>query len=202
MSSRESFENVVGKVARDAKAEILSSLEEAYKDALEIVEYEGREAAVKAAEIPQSKDRQAGTLRRRIIGGAELEARNRSLQLVEETVNRVFEGSLKRLNDLSSVKGYDKSLKRLLEEGVDAIGGDEFLIHTNSNDQDMLKKISREVETSRKVKIKLSSKPLDCRGGVQVMNSDGSVIYDNTVEARLERLKPLLRKQISDMLTK
>ncbi len=202
MSGKEAFENVVGKVANDAKAEILSSLEDAYKDALELVEYEERETAVKAAEIPQSKDRQADTLKRRIIGGAELKARNRTLQLIEETVNRVFEESLKKLDNLSSIKGYDKSLKRLLEEGVDAIGGSEFLIYGNSQDKDRLKKISREVEKSLKVKIKLSSKTLNSRGGVQVMNSDGTVIYDNTIEARLERLKPFLRKQISDMLTK
>lgn len=202
MSGREAFENVVGKVAKDVQKEIIASLDEAYKDALEMVEAEERETILRAAEIPQSKDRQADTLRRRIIGGAELKARNRSLQILEEAVNRIFEESLKRLENLSSKKGYERSLKKFLEEGVEAIGGEEFIVSANSADLGMLKRFSPEVEKSEGVKIKLSSKALGCRGGVQVMNIDGSVIYDNTVEARLERLKPLLRKQISDLLTK
>lgn len=202
MSSREAFGNVIGKVAKDAEADILSSLEEAYKEALEIVETEAKDAALKVAVIPQSKDRQAETLRRRIIGGTELKARNKTLQLIEEGVNKVFEESLKRMENLSSTKGYEKSLKRLLEESVDAIGGGEIIAHSNSVDKEMLKKIAHEVEKSRGVKIKLSSETLTCRGGVQVMSKDGSMIYDNTVEARLERLKPHLRKEIADIFTK
>jgi V/A-type H+-transporting ATPase subunit E len=93
-------------------------------------------------------------------------------------------------------------MKRHLEEGLDAIGGEEYTISCNTKDVNLLKRISKEVQKTRGINIKLSSKSIACKGGVQIMNRDGSVIFNNTVEARLERFKPLLRKQISDMLTK
>ena len=202
MSSREAFENVVGKVVEDYKAEIMMTLEKTYKDSLGIVEDMARVATVEAAEIARSEDRQAEALRKRILLGAELEARTRSLKLVEDIFNNIFEDFLNRLANLSSDKGYGASLKRLLEEGLDAIGGDEFVIYANSSDADLLKRITYEVEKSRKVRIKLSTKTLSCKGGVRISNNDGSVMYDNTLEMRLERLKPLLRKQLSNILKK
>ncbi|MDP7658113.1 MAG: V-type ATP synthase subunit E [Nitrososphaerales archaeon] len=202
MNNKEAFDNVVSKVVNDVKREILLSLENSHNDALEIIEKTEQETNIKAAEILQSVDKLGDTLHSKIIGKAELKARNNSLQLIEETINKIFEASLKGLVNISSNKSYDKSMKKLLEEGLDAIGGKEFNISCNTKDVDLLKNISKEIQKTRKINIELSSKNLNCMGGVQVMNSDGSVIFNNTVEVRLERFKPLLRKQISDMLTK
>ena len=202
MNNKEAFDNVVSKVVNDVKREILLSLENSHNDALEIIEKTEQETNIKAAEILQSVDKLGDTLHSKIIGNAELKARNNSLQLIEETINKIFEASLKGLVNISSNKSYDKSMKKLLEEGLDAIGGKEFNISCNTKDVDLLKNISKEIQKTRKINIELSSKNLNCMGGVQVMNSDGSVIFNNTVEVRLERFKPLLRKQISDMLTK
>jgi|TARA_B100001964_G_scaffold152617_1_gene167975 V/A-type H+-transporting ATPase subunit E len=202
LNNKEAFDNVVSKVVNDVKREILLSLENSHNDALEIIEKTEQETNIKAAEILQSVDKLGDTLHSKIIGKAELKARNNSLQLIEETINKIFEASLKGLVNISSNKSYDKSMKKLLEEGLDAIGGKEFNISCNTKDVDLLKNISKEIQKTRKINIELSSKNLNCMGGVQVMNSDGSVIFNNTVEVRLERFKPLLRKQISDMLTK
>jgi V/A-type H+-transporting ATPase subunit E len=202
MNSREAFENVVGKVARDVQSEISVSLQEDYKDALAIIDTEEKDAIAKAEEAPHLRERQVEILRRRIIGSAELKARNMSLQVLDDTVNRAFDESLKKLRDISSKNGYDKSLKLFLEEGINAIGGEEFIATVRAADHDLLKKITREVESKLGVTIKVASESLECVGGVQVKNKDGSVIYDNTFEARLERLKPLLRKEISELLTK
>ena len=202
MNNKEAFDNVVSKVVNDVKREILLSLENSHNDALEIIEKTEQETNIKAAEILQSVDKEGDTLRRRIIGNTELKARNKSLQLIEETVNKIFAESLKGLNDISSNKNYDKSMKRHLEEGLDAIGGEKYTVSCDTKDVDLLNKISKEVQETRGVKIKLSSKSISCNGGVKIMNHDGSVIFNNTVEVRLERFKPLLRKQISDMLTK
>jgi V/A-type H+-transporting ATPase subunit E len=202
MSVKEAFDNVIGKVADATKDEIISDLEISYKEALDIIVKEERETALRASEIPLSKNRTAEILKRRIIGAAELKARNRSLQILEDTINKIFEETLKKISDISFVKNYDESLKNLLDEGVKAIGGKEFQIYSNNNDKDRLVKIINKYRKDKKVNINLSQKKLNCRGGVQVTNINGTAIYDNTFEARLKRLKPLLRKEISDLLTK
>lgn len=202
MSSKKAFDNVVGKVINNTKSEILLNLEQTYSDISLIFENAESEADIKSTEILQSIDRQGDILQRRIIGNAELKARNMSLQLIEDTVNKIFEKSMKQLESVSSNKGYDISVKKLLEEGIDAIGGNNFIISCNSKDTDLLKKIINKVEKEKKVNLKLSLNSINCMGGVQIMNNSKSVIFNNTVEARLNRFKPLLRKQISDMFTK
>lgn len=202
MSSKKAFDNVVGKVINNSKSEILLNLEQTYSDVSLIFENAESEADIKSNEILQSIDRQGDILQRRIIGNAELKARNMSLQLIEDTVNKIFEKSMEKLETVSSNKGYDISMKKLLEEGIDAIGGNNFIISCNSKDTDLLKKIINKVEKEKKVNLKLSLNSINCMGGVEIMNNSKSVIFNNTVEARLNRFKPLLRKQISDMFTK
>jgi len=202
LTVRASLENVIGKVAKEALQEMLSSLDKEYRDILATIEAEERESASKVAEILRGGDRQAETIKRRIISRAELDARNRSIRLLEEAVNRVFEESLKVFERQSLGKRYKKALMRLLEEGVEAIGAGEVVVAGSSRDRDALRKAAYTVEKSRGVKITVSRKPLNCIGGVYITSVDGSMIYDNTVEARLERLKPLLRKEIFDMMLK
>ncbi len=43
----------------------------------------------------------------------------------------------------------------------------------------------------------LSQETIECLGGVKVKSKDGSMTFDNTVDARIERLKPLIRKEIA-----
>jgi len=202
VKEREILDNVVGKVVNEAKSEILSDLEKTFNEAIESINYQKQEISIKAAEIPQSKERQAEILNRRIIGGAELKVRNSSLEIVEETVNSVFDQSLKRLSDPSSFKSYRNSLRRYLEEGIEAIGGNEFIILSNSNDYELLRDISKDIEKKIDVKITISSEKINCRGGVQVMNKDKTIKYDNTLESRLDRLRSVLRKEIADIITK
>ena len=43
----------------------------------------------------------------------------------------------------------------------------------------------------------LSSETIDCLGGVKVKSKDGTMTFDNTLDAKIERLKPLIRKDIA-----
>ena len=44
---------------------------------------------------------------------------------------------------------------------------------------------------------KLSSDTIDCIGGIIAKSKDGTMKFDNTLDARIERLKPLIRKEIA-----
>jgi V/A-type H+-transporting ATPase subunit E len=47
----------------------------------------------------------------------------------------------------------------------------------------------------------LEEKSIDTIGGVVITSLDGSVRFDNTFEARLERMRPSLRMEVSETLT-
>ncbi|MBQ04374.1 hypothetical protein CL673_06670, partial [Candidatus Bathyarchaeota archaeon] len=72
----------------------------------------------------------------------------------------------------------------------------------NSSSQKSLKTAVGQVEKLRKIRIKIDRAIVDTKGGVVMRSIDGSRQYDNTVEARLLRLKPLLRRQIVQLIEK
>ena len=198
MSVLEAVESTVKKVVEEALQEMMSSLTDAYKEAVDVVDVAEQETILEVSKILEGKDRQGETLRRQIIGGAELTARNRSLQLIEEGVNNVFKEALQRLEDIASHKGYAGAMKKLLEESIDAIGGESLVVSGNKRDLEVLKKVAEEVGRERGVKIKVE-KPIKTSGGIKAMTPDGSILYDNTFEARIERLRPVLRKEIAGL---
>ena len=64
-----------------------------------------------------------------------------------------------------------------------------------------MKKIIADLQKkSSKVKVSMSSQPIDVIGGIRVKSGDGSMTYDNTIDSRIERLKPLIRKNIAQLL--
>ena len=47
----------------------------------------------------------------------------------------------------------------------------------------------------------VSDQHTDVLGGIRIKSSDGKFMtYDNTLDSRIERLKPLIRKNIAQML--
>jgi len=66
------------------------------------------------------------------------------------------------------------------------------MVYTNSKDQDVVKPLLSKYSGSE-----LSSETIDCLGGVEIKSKDGFMSFNNTIDARLERMKPLIRKEIA-----
>ena len=88
-----------------------------------------------------------------------------------------------------------------IDESVSSVGSDEVVIEANKNDAELVKKIIADVQKRKSnIKVSLSDKPIEAIGGIRVRSGDGSMSYDSTIDSRIERLKPLIRKNISQML--
>ena len=192
-------ENVIKKVINEAKEEIKIILDEGLNNSVESLEKAKIDTNIEVENIIDSKEKQADMTERRILGSAELESRNKSLEVVEESINEVFKEALNKLKESVKTDDYKKALKNFLEEGLDAVGSDNLVVFSNKKDSTLLKDITKEIVGKRNVKISLNKETIDCIGGVQLKTPDGSVFYDNTIEARLERLRPLLRKDIASL---
>jgi len=67
-------------------------------------------------------------------------------------------------------------------------------------DQQIVQKVIDRISMENKVKISRGPTLLsNSIGGVTISSADGFVTFDNTYEARLERVKPALRKQIAKL---
>lgn len=195
--SAATFEGTINKVADEAMREVMNGLKEGYQEAMAFLDDVERETLQEASRTLSEKSRQAETLKRQVIGSAELKTRNMVLQLIEEGVEKVFSEAKKRLEEMAAREEYKTALKRLVEESLEMIGAEELIILGNSRDIPLLKKLADEISKKKRVKLKVEGKPIKTCGGLKLSTPDGTVMYDNTFEARLERLRPVLRRDVA-----
>lgn len=186
------------KVAAEFEIELLAELQRGKEQALSKVEASRRETEVAVTRILESSVKQGDSLRRQIIGAAELEARNAQLKTLEKAVVDVFEAAVNELREGFGAS-YEASLTRLVKEGLEVIGS-EVKVYCRSEDKKTVSAILRKLGDNQ-FKLVLEEKSIDAIGGVVLTSMDGSVKLDNTFEARLERMRPTLRMQVSATLT-
>ena len=187
------------KVSDEFESEVLADLQEGRGQALALVEAAKTEALEAVAKILQTGTKQAESLKRQIVGAAELEVRNSQLEAMEDAVNEAFRTAVRNIPKTSPAR-YEKSIIKLIEEGVDAMGP-KASVTCSADDRKIVASAVRKLNKGR-VKLTVDPKGLSSVGGVVLTTADGSVRFDNTFEARLERMRPDLRKEVAALLTR
>ncbi|MFL6308638.1 MAG: V-type ATP synthase subunit E [Nitrososphaera sp.] len=202
MSSNSALENTIGKVLVQKEAELISQIDSAYQESLDNLESSREQLESERTRIVEAARKQAENLKRQIIGSARLAARNQELLTIENAVNKAFEEAKKKLQTLSNTDSYKELLKHMVEESFSAVGGSNtVIIECNKNDTELAKKAVSELKDSGKVQqAQVSDQHIAALGGIRIKSSDGTMSYDNTLDSRIERLKPLIRKNIAQML--
>lgn len=185
------------KVSGEFEAEVLAAFESGRKETLAKVEAVRRETADAVAKIVETSVKQAESAKRQIIGTAELQARNSQLKAIERGVNEAFEGATKEISEYTG-SDSEKVLARLISEGLDIIGP-RANVRCAARDRKAAASAIRKL--SGKEKVTLDEEAVETIGGVVLTTPDGSVRFDNTFEARLERMRPELRKEVAAILT-
>jgi V/A-type H+-transporting ATPase subunit E len=186
------------KVSEEFESEVLADLQEGRSQARATVESARKEAAAAVQKILETSVKQAESLKRQIIGAAELESRDAQLRSMEKAVNEVFGLAVEELK-AGSGSAYQRALGRLVQEGLDVIGP-RAKISCSSRDRNTVAAAVRTLNGG-KVKLTLDDESIETIGGVVLLTPDGSVRFDNTFEARLERSKSTLRKEVAGILT-
>ena len=136
--------------------------------------------------------KEADKIEKQIVGGSDIEARNKQLLALESSVNRVFTTALEQITNSDRNSDYANLINSLLEESTQILGTTEVKVFTNSKDRDTVQSA-----LSRFPGSELSSENIDCIGGVKLESKVGSMKFDNTIDAKIDRLKPLIRKEIA-----
>ena len=203
MSSNSALEHMISKVLFQKEAELLSQLDSAYQESLNNLESSRGRLEAERTRIVEAARKQAENLRRQIIGSARLAARNQELLTIENAVNNAFDEAKKKLQAQSSKESYQELMKGIIEESISAVGGsNEVIIECNKNDAELVRKITKssDLQGKSKVQARVSDQHIEVLGGIRIKSADGTMTYDNTLDSRIERLKPLIRKNIAQML--
>ncbi|HJM46066.1 MAG TPA: V-type ATP synthase subunit E family protein [Candidatus Nitrosopelagicus sp.] len=192
MSSNSALESTIDQVLERNSSEfsqsLKNSLEDAQKtlsDALPMLEEEYEK-------IISDGKKEADKIEKQIVGSADLEARNKSLLIVQESTEKVLEKAKEKIANMERNSEYSSLITKLLTEATSALNTSDVIVYTNSKDKDVVQSAVSNISGAE-----LSNDPIDCMGGVKVTSKDGSMSFDNTIDARIELLKPLIRKDIA-----
>ncbi len=201
MSIKEGLSAIASELLGDAQGEAEATIVDAEKQAKEALQAAKQQADQSYQSIVSQAKAQAETEKRKILSLAEVEIRNRILKIKEEIVDAAFNRSVEKLNAFVKTKQYRDYFLRLVEDSSKKIGFKYLIIHVNAKDKAWLKQVSLD-NLSRKVQleIKLSDQAENFIGGVRIETADGKILYDNTIDNRLQELKPYLRGEVAKIL--
>lgn len=192
MASDSALERTIDKILGQTESNILSSLNEALTESQQKLENSTKTLEQEYDQIINDGKKEADKIEKQIMGSADLEARNKQLTTIEESIAKVFSKALDEIANTDRSGDYSNLIKSLLDESTKILGTTEIIVSTNTKDKEIVQSMLSQYPGSE-----LSPEPISCLGGVKVKSKDGSMTFDNTVDARIERLKPLIRKDIA-----
>jgi V/A-type H+-transporting ATPase subunit E len=201
MSSSSSLERTINKVISQAEADFITQIDSSFQESLKNLAASRTKLEAEYNRILEGARKQGDNLKRQIVGSSRLSARNRQLVLIESAVNDTFEKAKTILASSNKENSYRLLMRKILKDSVMMIDSDQVIVECNKNDIELVKEvISDSFKDNNKIKIKISDHPLNAIGGIRLTSADGSMTFDNTLDSRIERLKPLIRKNIAQML--
>ena len=197
--SLNSLERTIDKVLSQKESALISEIDSAFQKSLKNLESSKSSLQTEYDNIIESSKKQAENLKRQIIGSSTLNARNKELVIIESAIDKIFNKARERLAQSNNEKNYEKLLASMIEDTAAKLGSD-VVIQCNKTDLKLVKKISSEESTNKKVKITVSDEVIDVIGGIRATSVDGTMTLDNTLDSSIESLKPLIRKDIVQLL--
>jgi len=187
-----SLEQAIDKILKKTEDEILTNLKNSGSESKQTLDDSLPKLEGEYDKIISDGKKEADKIEKQIIGSSDLEARNKHLMLLEEAVDKVFTKALEQIANTERSGSYSDLIKSLLGESTKILGTTEVTVFTNDKDKDVVQSNLSQFSGSE-----LSSDSIDCIGGVIIKSKDGAMTFDNTLDAKIERLKPLIRKEIA-----
>lgn len=192
MSSNSGLESTIDQVLERNSSEFSQSLKNSLTDAQKTLSDSLPMLEEEYEKIISDGKKEADKIEKQIVGSADLQARNKALLTVQESADKVLEKAKEKISNMDRNSEYSSLITKLLTEATSALDTSDVIVFTNSKDKDVVQSAVSNISGAE-----LSNDLIDCMGGVKVTSKDGSMSFDNTIDARIELLKPLIRKDIA-----
>ena len=165
-------------------------------------------AEVEKTKILENGKKQSDMRYQQIISEAKMNARRAELSAKEEVIEAAFSKATEELKVKASSADdeYEASLSKMIKEAADEIGSNNLIIQLNEADTNNMKSElssngSADSFELGGVTFKIGE-PIDVIGGAVLKTNNGDIEVNNTIEARLERFKSILRSEVAEILFK
>ena len=200
MNSPTPLERTIDQVITKKESEILTQLNQSYLESINNINLSKSQIEEEFGNIILNAEKKAENLKRQVIGSSKLSVRNKELVLLEQAVNDVYGKVKEKLLSSAEEPHYSNMLIKIFDESIPNIGTNDIIIECLKKDTDFFKKQIESVSLKYNKKIKIQGNLKNSLGGFKIKSSDGTVSLDNTLDSRIERLKPLIRKNIAQIL--
>jgi len=192
LASNSALESTIDKILKNTEKDILTNIKSGLDESQQKLDDAIPRLEGEYDKIISDGKKEADKIEKQITGSSDIEARNKQLMALEEAVDRVFTSALEQIANADRSGDYSNLIKTLIEEAIQILGTSEITISTNTKDKDVVQSTISQFSGAE-----LSSETIECLGGIKVKSKDGTMTFDNTIDARIERLKPLIRKDIA-----
>lgn len=192
MSGNAKLEETVSKILNQSNADLLDQLKGSFSEYSKNLTDSQVSLEQEYDRIIDEGKKESEKIEKQIIGSSDLESRNKQLLLVEESIEKVFAKAIEKIKSAKRDDSYSKLISTLMQEAIDALGTSDVTVSTNSSDKKTVESVLTKFSGA-----KLSSDSIECLGGVVVTSKDGAMSFNNTIDAKLERVKPLIRKEVA-----
>jgi V/A-type H+-transporting ATPase subunit E len=199
-SSPTPLERTIDQVLTNKESELLTQLNKTYLESITNIDLSKSQIEEEYQNIIVNAEKKADSLKRQVSGSTKLSARNKELVLLEQAVNEVYGKAKEKLASYSEEPNYRNMLIKFLDESIPNLGTTDIIIECQKQDVDFFKKQIDSLSLKYNKKIKIQSNLKNSLGGFKLKSSNGSITLDNTIDSRIERLKPLIRKNIAQIL--
>ena len=162
-------------------------------------------AEAEKTKILENGKKQSDMRYQQIISEAKMNARRAELGAKEEVIDAAFNQAIGELKEKASSGDdeYEDSLSKMIKEAADEINDNDLIIHLNEADTNKFKQDISSGDSFELEGVKFTlGEPINTIGGAILKTSNGDIEVNNTIEARLERFKSILRSEVAEVLFK
>lgn len=192
MGSNSALEQTIDKILTKTEKDVLSNIRSALTESNQTLDDSIPKLEREYDKIVSDGKKEADKIEKQLIGSSDLEARNNRLLALEKAVDDVFTKAIEQISNTNRNDDYSKLMTTLLDEATTILGTTKVVISTNSKDKNIVQSL-----LSKYSGAELSPESITCMGGITVKSKDGGMKFDNTIDARIQRMKPLIRKEIA-----
>ena len=197
-------DKIVSSIMSEAQEKADVIIQDANANVSEITAKAEKTAEAEKTKILENGKKQSDMRYQQIISEAKMNARRAKLDAKEDVIEAAFSQATGELKQKAADGNddYKDSLSKMIKEAADEIGGNDLIIQLNEADTNQFKQeLSSDTFELDGIKFQLGE-PIKTIGGAILKTSNGDIEVNNTIEARLERYKSILRSEVADVLFK
>lgn len=185
------YEQLIESVEQCADDKIRGVTEKATLDAVEIIaEAAKKDEIIKKRHLDMVK-KTVDSERRKSLGKINEKNRMNLIKAKEAVFVKAFSEAQKNLSSARGQTDYENLFRKLLNETIQELEGEEIQLHIDKRDEALCKKLLPELRLNCEVITDIT-----CAGGLNAGTKDGRFIIFNTIESRFERAKVLLKREV------